>query len=164
MQLILMRHGVAVERDEWKGDDDSRPLSPAGFDKTRDTARGLTSICPSPQLIASSPKARARQTAELVRDAWKSKPPLELWPELASDNFELWLEHLRDCKANPVLLVGHEPDLSRFTSFTLALDADAVGIEWKKAGVVALELDLETGRATLKWMLAPRQLRLLSSI
>lgn len=161
-----MRHGPAIERDEWRGDDDSRPLSPEGLEKTRDAARGLINVSPViPQLVASSPKRRAVQTAEFVCGVrWpKPKPQLELWPELASDHFSAWLERLRASQATSVLLVGHEPDLSRFASLVLALDADAVRLDFKKASVLALELDPATGRATLQWMALPRVLRALGS-
>ena len=155
MQLILLRHGVAVEHDNWNEDDDARPLTPEGLDKTRKAARGLASLC-EPELVASSPKMRAVQTAELVHG---SEQKLELWPELASDMFDLWLQRLREAKASSVLLVGHEPDLSRFASLLLSGDADTVRMDWKKAGASSLELDFQTNRATLEWMISPRVLR-----
>ncbi len=161
MQLILMRHGVATEREEWNGDDDLRPLSPEGHEKTRDAASGLKGVLRvEPQIIASSPKTRAVQTAEFVAGIWK-KTRFELWPELASNDFNLWLQKLRDTNADSVLLIGHEPDLSRFASLLLAFDADTIAIDFKKAGALGLELDLQTNRATLQWMILPRVLRLL---
>ncbi len=161
MQLIFLRHGVAVERDDWNGGDDSRPLTPEGAQKTRGAAHGLDSIC-EPELLASSPKTRAVQTAELARMVWK-KAPLELWSELAFDDFDLWLARLRDANVSSVLLVGHEPDLGRFASLLLCGDADAVQIPFKKAGALSLELDLQTNRATLGWMIPPRVLRSLAT-
>ncbi len=156
-----MRHGVAVEREEWNGDDFHRPLTPKGHDKTREAARGLASLCPPPTLIATSPKVRALQTAELVCGAWKKSPPLEIWPELAEDDFETLLTKLRALEASTIVLVGHEPNLSRFASLLLTGDADTLDILWKKAGVMSLDLD-PVG-AALQWMYPPRILQTLAS-
>jgi len=160
-----MRHGPAVERDEWPGDDASRSLSVEGFQKTRAAAHGLASLSVAPSLIASSPKIRALQTAQLVQGSWKWKrtPQLEEWPELMGDDFPAWLERLHATKAKSVLIVGHEPDLSRFASLLLAFDADTLNIDWKKAGALAVELDPGSGRATLLWMILPRVLRSLGA-
>jgi phosphohistidine phosphatase len=158
-----MRHGPAIEPDEWAGDDDSRPLSAQGIEKTRSAARGLASLNAATGIVASSPKIRALETARIVQDSWNGnfQPQLEEWPELASDDFPAWLERLRATKTKSVLIVGHEPDLSRFASLLLAFDADVLNINWKKAGVLTVELDIDSGRATLLWMISPRVLRAL---
>ena len=162
-----MRHGIAVERSK-RSDADyhldfQRPLTPEGRNSTRQAARGLVAFCAPPDLIATSPKLRALQTAEIVREElkvhWNTKIPLKQWEELKMDHFGSWGNRLKDSKANSVWLVGHEPDLSRFASLQLAHDAGMVQIEFKKAGALGLELDLSTGLATLLWMLPPRVLR-----
>lgn len=158
-----MRHGVAVERDEWTGDDFSRPLTPDGHDKTLAAARGLAAFCGAPDVIATSPKVRALQTAEIAQDAWRKKSPPQIWPELAEDNFEAWLVRLRKIEAKSVVLVGHQPDFSRFASLLLSADAEELEIVWKKAGVMALDLDLPNGHVALQWMLPPRFLRLVGA-
>lgn len=154
-----MRHGVAVERDEWKGDDFHRPLTPQGRDKTRAAARGLASFCDSPDLIATSPKLRALQTAEIVLTVWHSKPTLEIWPELSEGNLPLWMVRLRATGEATVLLVGHEPDLSRFASLLLVGDEDRLPIECKKAGALCIDLYAPGQSSQLLWVLPPRVLR-----
>lgn len=158
-----MRHGIAVEREEWTGSDSSRPLTPEGRLKTREAARGLASYDTLPDLIVTSPKARAKQTAGIVREVWRRKLPLDVWDELAGDNVESWLTKLKTTKVRSVLLVGHEPDLTRFASLLLTGEAESVEIEWKKAGAIELALNTETGHATLQWMLPPRALRQLNA-
>ena len=41
MECILFRHGIAVERADWDGEENLRPLTPKGVDKTREAASGL---------------------------------------------------------------------------------------------------------------------------
>ena len=158
-----MRHGLAVERDEWQGDDFHRPLTPQGREKTRAASRGLAAFCDAPDLIATSPKLRALQTAEIVLTAWHSKPTLEIWPELAEGNLLSWMVRLRTTGESTILLVGHEPDLSRFASLLLVGDEDRLPIEWKKAGAVGIELPVSGEGAGLLWVLPPRALRKLES-
>lgn len=161
-----MRHGLAVEPEEWEGEDSQRPLTPQGHDKTHIAARGLAIFWDRPDLIVTSPKVRALQTAEIVREElkarFKTNTPLKKWPELASGDLGSWLQKLKDSKADSVWLVGHEPDLSRFASLHLAQDADKMQLEFKKAGALCLEIDVATGTTTLLWMLPPRALRRMS--
>lgn len=163
MQLILMRHGPAVERDEWSGDDFHRPLTERGHRKTRAAARGLASVCAAPELIASSPKTRAMQTMGILHEAWKKTPSLQLWPELMRPDLDEWLRELRISPASSLCLVGHEPDLSRFAALVLSGQEGVLAINFKKAGALWLEFDPQTGRATLEAMLLPRVLRALNA-
>ncbi|MCI4336707.1 MAG: histidine phosphatase family protein, partial [Thermoplasmata archaeon] len=136
-QLFLVRHGPAESRDplQWPEDDD-RPLSPDGVKETRKAARGLVRLeLPVTQVI-SSPARRARQTAEIVREALKDPKPLELWEELAPDSPSapvLGRVSRRGRRAGGVLLVGHEPVMSELVG--LALTGESVSmVHFARAG------------------------------
>lgn len=160
MLLLLMRHGIAAARDSFV-DEASRPLTPAGIERTRRAAQGLKQWVPRLDALISSPKLRALQTAQLVRDVYqKDAPAVSTWPELAGANFQSLQQKTREFKGKTVLLVGHEPHLSDFTSRLLA--CGPLQLEWKKAGVCALEIDDSTQIATLLWFLPPRVLRSLT--
>jgi phosphohistidine phosphatase SixA len=60
-----------------------------------------------------------------------------------------------------VLVVGHEPGLSRLASLLLTGSIDGLGMNLKKGGLIAIEMrgTLPHAQATLRWMLTPRQLR-----
>jgi phosphohistidine phosphatase SixA len=60
-----------------------------------------------------------------------------------------------------VLLVGHEPTLSRLASLMLTGSSESVSIRLKQGGVIALEFPdrVERGAAQLRWMLTQRQMR-----
>lgn len=162
-----MRHGIAEPLSEEVGSDFTRPLSAEGRDRTAKAARGLVRLVPSPGALISSPKTRARQTAQFVRDAFgKKAPPLVEWPELAEDSPQGWTAKLRttlgQSECGTVLLVGHEPTLSQFVALALTGDESAMALDFKKAGVCALDYDLESGRAVLLWFLTPKALRRLA--
>ncbi|TDE40473.1 NUDIX hydrolase [Nonomuraea mesophila] len=60
--LVLVRHGSAGARSEWRGDDAERPLDATG----RAQAANLACVLPAyrPEVLVSSPSARCVQTLE----------------------------------------------------------------------------------------------------
>ena len=44
MDCVLLRHGIAVERDEWEGPDGDRPLTEHGAKRVRQVAAGLSRL------------------------------------------------------------------------------------------------------------------------
>ena len=72
------------------------------------------------------------------------------------------LNELKPASEN-VLLVGHEPHLSRFIA-RLVSGNEGLDIDLKKGGLCKLECNgLRYGRcATLAWLLTPKQMRLMS--
>lgn len=72
MNLLVVRHGVAMDKAEFVGNDDLRPLTLDGIRKMKKNARGLSHLTPRPSLLASSPLVRAQQTAEILVDRWQA--------------------------------------------------------------------------------------------
>lgn len=155
-----MRHGIAEPLSFDQLDDFDRALTDEGRDRAQRAAQGLRQLVPRLDFLASSPKARARATAQIARQAFgKSAPPLTEWSELLDDDADQLSVKLRALNAEIVLLCGHEPNLSRAASQFLSGSPDAVPIEFKKAGVCALEVGFEPFEARLLWHLTPKQLR-----
>jgi phosphohistidine phosphatase SixA len=95
-----------------------------------------------------------------VRDVFgKKAPPLTEWSELMEDDSLALQQKLAALKAQTVLLCGHEPHLSRFVSQILTGSAETLEMEWKKAGICALEVEFSPLKAQLLWLLTPKQLR-----
>ena len=49
MQLLVVRHGIAVDHDEWAkehSDDTERPLTAEGKKKMKECAKGLRALVP----------------------------------------------------------------------------------------------------------------------
>src|SRR2546425_10414645 len=78
MQLLVVRHGIAVERDEWArehSDDTDRPLTGEGKKKMKEWAKGLRALLPRLDGGATSPLTRAMQTAGILAKAYGKGEP-----------------------------------------------------------------------------------------
>jgi phosphohistidine phosphatase len=164
MELYFLRHAIAEDRTapQLKSDKD-RALTSKGEKKMRRIAKGMKKLGLSFDLILSSPYLRAKQTAEIVAEEFKSQKALEFSSNLApGGNPKALIEELNEKhgKRKRICLVGHEPYLSSMISVLVAGDAK-VAITLKKAGLCKLSLDqLNYGRcATLEWLLAPKLLK-----
>lgn len=163
--LYLIRHGIAVERDQGI-DDGDRPLTPKGRKKTQVVAQQLKQLGLTFSEILTSPLVRAAQTAEILMQAGLSDQVNVAYALAPSGSFSDWLEWL-ECRNYPekeavVALVGHEPDLSQWSERLLWGEARGV-IELKKAGIIGLSVPEEVdpvGNCSLFWLTPPKFLLL----
>ena len=167
MKLLLIRHAIAEERDDFARtgkDDRLRPLTDEGRKKMKQAARGLRSLVPDIDLLATSPLTRASQTAAILDYVYGGLDEVEieqLSPETTPEDFLRWL---RRQKADLVAAVGHEPSLSEILSWLLT-GAEGRLFAFRKGGACLLEFqngEPTAGDATLLWALTPAQLRTLS--
>lgn len=167
MNLFLLRHGVAMDRDPQSFPDDARrPLTLKGEDRVRLSCDAMQALELSFDAILSSPFLRARQTAEIVASALGLRRQMEFRDELApAGDAKVLLRFINRMQPAPenLLLIGHEPYLSELLSMLISGHPDAL-IDLKKNSLAKLEIAgrLKHGRcATLNWLLSPRQLALL---
>ena len=165
MNLFLLRHAPAAERGTAGfADDSARPLTPAGRRELKTIPATLKKMDLDFDLILSSPFLRAKQTAEIVAAELKLKKRLKftsaLEPEGDQKKLIAELTRLKPPPEN-LLLVGHEPDLSRLISRLVTGRPDA-GFALKKSGLAKLEIEkLHLGQcATLAWLLTPKLMKL----
>src|SRR5215467_4201965 len=70
MQLYIVRHGIAIDREDPKSPPDpERYLTDEGMEKTRQVAKGVAALGITADLMISSPYVRAMQTAEIFAAA-----------------------------------------------------------------------------------------------
>jgi len=163
MELLIVRHAIAFERDRhrWR-DDGARPLSPAGIRRARKAAAGLKEFSKAPDRVLTSPLVRARQTAQILTDVagW---PQAEEAPELSPGApAPAVLTLLAKNRVKLVAVVGHQPELGALLAACLLEgDGAALPIEMQKNAVACVSFDgsLRAGRASLKWLATPRMLR-----
>ena len=166
MELYLLRHGLAVERGAPGFDGDSaRPLTSKGRRQLRKTAAAMRQMDLRFDLILSSPLLRAKQTAEIIAAELKLKKRLKFSNALApGGDAAILLRQLARVKPPPekLLLVGHEPDLSRLISLLVTGDG-RLQLDFKKGGLCKLETeDLCAGKCALfAWLLTPKQMKLM---
>lgn len=164
MKLLLIRHGVAQERDEFAqtGEpDDMRPLTEAGRKKMKRAAAGLADLVDRIDLIASSPLTRALQTAEVLSKRFPDAAMTvvgALEPVQSYQTFLEWLQRLENMET--VAAIGHEPHLSGLAAWLLTGNERPL-FELKKGGTCLLDFAAspEAGGAQLRWLLTPSQLR-----
>lgn len=165
MDLILLRHGAAADREDWKGNDADRPLTTAGADRTKEVVRGLKALKVTPDSILSSPLLRARETAEIAKKGLLTDetvvPADELVPDASPDRL---IAKLADLADKPVVLcVGHEPHISATISAMIS-GTTASAFDIKKAGACCIRFTgiPKAGAGTLLWLLPPKFLRLIA--
>lgn len=127
----------------------------------RDGARGVAWLVERCDLIATSPYARAVETAELLATALGGPAPVRvdaLTPDTDGAAVVAWLRTLPP--EATVAVVGHEPQLSSLVGLLLT-GRPAPILELKKGAVALVHLPppVRPGTGLLHWALAPSQLR-----
>jgi len=162
MELYLLRHGLAYERDPKKFPDDRlRPLTVEGLEKIREIVRGMLKLGVEFDAIFDSGYTRARQTAEAVTDAYRidsldihEVPALE--PDHDPEEIIPVLNSVKDAKR--VLLVGHEPNLGKLARYLTT--RDNLTVDFKKGALCRIDLDtIKRGTGKLMSLLPPKVLR-----
>ena len=159
IDLYLIRHGLAGEHGSYTNDNE-RPLTDEGKQKTRQVAKRLHALTLRFDLILTSPLVRAHQTAELLVEA-KLSQTLQVSPQLAPggslNEWLEWLQQERSPSVTTVAIVGHEPNLSAWAE-TLVWGAPKGVLSLKKAGVIGLTVPEQSpmGNSTLFWLTPPR--------
>jgi len=160
MKLYLLRHADAAEASaEGYTTDAARALTPKGNKRTRQLANALRQMEITFDVILTSPLVRAQQTAEIVARSLGKEKQLrqagQLAPDGALTDVLALIESVR-ARAGSILLVGHEPSLSRLISL-LCTGGTNLGLTLKKGGLCRLELnEAKPGSASLEWLLAAR--------
>jgi phosphohistidine phosphatase len=139
--LGLFRHGPAGKGDPKKfPDDDLRPLTPKGRKTVKRCAKGLAALGFAPTRIFTSPVKRSRETAELLRKAFRL--PSSALKSLRALHYETpprrALQRLSALKLRGhVLVVGHEPWLGECLSL-LVTGRRSRSFPLRKAGFAAI--------------------------
>ncbi|HEY5550303.1 MAG TPA: phosphohistidine phosphatase SixA [Opitutaceae bacterium] len=169
MNLFILRHAIAAH----PGDpgvpadlrDADRPLTAEGRRRLLRSTKAMKALGLRFDVVLSSPLLRALQTAEIVTKAMGQRSQAvvteRLAPGASTQDLIRELDRLA-ARAQDILLVGHEPDLSELIGLLCAGNTSA-SFELKKGGLAKLEsAKLRHGRcATLAWLLTPKQMRLM---
>ncbi|MBZ0296648.1 MAG: phosphohistidine phosphatase SixA [Anaerolineae bacterium] len=150
MILYFLRHG---EAEDTAADDYQRALTPRGVRRTQAAGRVLAQLKLSPTHIYSSPRQRARQTAEIVAEALGREVEIrdEVNYEFSVSAVEQLISGL-DSSAE-VMFVGHQPTLSQVIG---ALTGATVAM--KRGGLARVDIPVSASplRGQLVWLIAPK--------
>lgn len=139
--------------------DFERSLTAKGRKQFRSVAEWLVEHGQVPRLILTSPLNRALETAEILASAANiGKEDIEVEQQLSPGLDPVRLVNLLDSlDESPIAIVGHEPDLSHFTS-------ELIGgghLNLCKGAVACLEFDEQVGlgEGRLRWLITPKLLQ-----
>src|ERR1700686_5032641 len=142
MQLYIVRHGIAIDREDPKcPPDPERYLTEEGVEKTKLVAKGLVALGVTGDLFLTSPYVRAVQTAEIFASALAyAKQKIRRTDLLlpGAEPSQLFRELAKDKQASTVFLFGHAPQLDDVIATALGSKKHLTGV--KKAGVAFVEL------------------------
>jgi phosphohistidine phosphatase len=152
--LYLLRHAHAGDPAKWRGDDADRPLSEKGHDQAERVGRLLKGADESPDLIITSPKVRAAETATIVAKALKVGVVVDerLAGMLDSDVVTEIL--MAAGPAERPCIVGHDPDFSALLGEMTGVAA----IQMRKGALARVDCEggtIRAGRGLLRFLVPP---------
>lgn len=162
MQLYIVRHGIAIDREDPQcPPDPERYLTEEGVEKTKAVAKGVAALGVAADLFFTSPYVRAVQTAEIFAEALDYSRQRIRQSELLLPGAEptlLFRELAREKQASTVFLFGHAPHLDGAIATALGSKKHVTSL--KKAGVALIELKrLSPPMGVLAWLATPKMLR-----
>lgn len=164
MDLYIVRHGEAGERDPDRWPDDARrPLTDEGVRRFREACVGLRRLASEVDLVLASPAERAWRTAVLLHEVagWPAPRALEsLWEASQPPALLAAMEEVRS-GAESVALVGHEPLLSALATYLVAGERDDAVLDLKKGGALRISAAArpQSGTGALRWLVTQKALR-----
>lgn len=162
MELYIVRHGIAVDREDPKCPPDAeRYLTEEGIEKTSQVAKGLAALGVTADLMLTSPYVRAVQTAETFANALDYAPQKIRKIDLLLPGAEpslLFRELAKDKRSSSIFLFGHAPQLDDVIATALGSKNHVTAL--KKAGVALIELKrVSPPLGLLGWLATPKLLR-----
>jgi phosphohistidine phosphatase len=157
MDVFVLRHAIA--EDAGPGQEDAeRRLTDEGRTRLRSVVQKALRAGMAPGAVLSSPYVRARQTADILLG--ELDRPCEL---LTTGNLtpyasvaDLWNEMREYERLGPLVVVGHNPQLSELVS--MLIGSPRYAVEMKKAAIAYVKGAGNGPRPTgrLAWMLTPK--------
>ncbi len=148
-QLWFLRHGEAEPHGS--APDDERALTERGRGQSEAAGLALAALELTFQVVFTSPKIRALQTAELACQALGVEPTVHKALREGFDRAEARALLHAAGDDRRILVVGHEPDFSQTVH-----DLTGARIDLKKGGVAGVRMEGPHGE--LIALLRPREL------
>jgi phosphohistidine phosphatase len=154
MFIYVARHAWAGSfgDPEWP-DDSLRELEAEGAQRYARLLKKLSKRGFAPEVVATSPYARCRQTAELISLHTEYSPEVvELEALTPGSNFEELAVWSRRTESDSICWVGHAPDVSHLAGALMG--SSTAGIRFAKGSVGAFQLhtDCQYSCAELYWL------------
>jgi len=161
MEIYLVRHGTAYTKEV----DTERHLNKDGLGQCHLSGRALRKLDTKFDLVISSPKVRARQTAEIIAEEVgypknEIKITETLVPTASPKDTISYLNNFTE--KNNIMLAGHLPLLGNLAS-ELLNENTQISLYFEAGAVCQIDVDQSIPHAgILRWFLTPEQLRLIA--
>jgi phosphohistidine phosphatase len=162
MQLYIVRHGIAIDREDPKAPAEAeRFLTEEGIAKTKQVAKGIAAMGVRADLMVSSPYLRAMQTAAIFASALdypehKIRQSESLLP--GAEPVAFLRELAREKNASSVFCFGHAPHVDGLLAATVGAPRHITSM--KKAGVAFVEMKrISPPNGQLVWLVTPKLFR-----
>jgi len=149
MKLYLVRHGDA---EALAPTDHGRELTEHGKERVAQASQVIKRLGIAPKVIYSSPRIRAKQTAELIAEALGMTVVITEEVNFGFDtgNIKTLTKDLRS--RDEVMFVGHNPDMSQVVH-----KMTGASVAMKKGGLARIDIvSTKVQRGELVWLIAPK--------
>lgn len=162
MELLVIRHAIAVERSA-EVEDADRQLTERGRRRFRQVVRGLRAVDLRVDRILSSPWRRAAETADLALPLLRSGGSAEVNHGLIQSPRAELLSAIASTAVPRVAVIGHEPWLGELIALlTTGEPRHGDTLPLKKGGLAVLEGAATPGGMKLRALLPPKVTRRLA--
>jgi phosphohistidine phosphatase len=159
-QLTLLRHAKSVQ-DPTYAVDRERPLAERGRTDAEAMGRFFAQAEIIPDLIASSPAIRARQTAELLARTAGYEAGIRWDEAVYSAGPDALLSVVRGLpdQVDHALLVGHNPGFEELAALLIGTEC---GVTLPTSAAAHFEIDVDrwsevcAGAGRLQWLVTPK--------
>jgi len=135
VKFYLVRHGQSLDENK----DSLRHLSEKGKHDVQKTAEFLNKAQIKVEIILSSRKTRAIQTAEILSCILNSSGSVELIDGISPNDSAVAFIDNTEFEFDNIMLVGHLPFLSHLASLLLTCESNTVNILFPTSSVVCFE-------------------------
>lgn len=149
-RLFIVRHAWAEDAGPDLLDHDRR-LTKKGRRRFEAFARHLRGTGMGVDLVATSPLVRARETADILADVFRTPGPVVVEALAPAADWHALVEWTIEQDAERVAWVGHMPCVGRLVA--LSIGAGAAAIRMQKGAIAAVRLDDGPGHpGELEWL------------
>jgi len=169
METPMTAQYVYIARHAWAGefgdprwpDDSQRELKSEGAQRYVRVVNVLAQRGFAPEVIATSPYARCRQTADLIAQHTPLRPQVvELEALAPGSDFEALVRWSRQTGLDQICWVGHAPDVGYLTAALVG--GEQAHIRFAKGAVAAVRFSegIAAGAGDLYWLATAKSLGL----
>jgi phosphohistidine phosphatase len=160
MLLYIVRHAFAGQNGDPRYPDDAlRPLTKKGRKRFSRMIKRLVQRDFAPELVASSPLVRCRQTADVICDRTGTRTKLQELESLAPGGpLEMLVAWSNEQGVEELAWVGHSPDVDRFVAALIGARDGAIVMAKGAVAIIQFEDEIVASQGELRGLATPKLL------